>query len=70
MLSREITGRGLILYEGLDRYKKKFSIQESSLAEEACIWLGSEENRAHLTIEQVKEIIPILQNFVETGVLP
>lgn len=70
MLTKTKTQRGLTLYTGKDRYGKEFSIQDSSLADEACIWLGSEESRAHLTIEQVKEIIPILQGFVEKGLLP
>ena len=54
-------------YEGNDRYDRKFSIQLSSLAGEDCIWFGLTLARMHLTREQVKEIIPVLQEFVDTG---
>lgn len=68
-LTKSTTDRGFTIYEGKDRYSKDFTIQDSSLAEEACIWLGGYEGRAHLTIEQVKEIIPILEKFVREGVV-
>jgi len=64
-----------------DLYGEECSIQESSLATEACIWLGCNHEtidkqgrhcgaRMHLTQDMVKDIIPILQYFVETGFLP
>lgn len=68
-LTKSTTDRGFTIYTGKDRYNKEFTIQDSSLAEEACIWLGGYGGRGHLTIEQVKEIIPILQKFVEEGAI-
>jgi hypothetical protein len=65
-----------------DRYGADCSIQESSLATEACIWLGCDHEtihgktgercgaRMHLTQAMVSELIPLLQHFVDTGELP
>jgi hypothetical protein len=64
-----------------DRYGADCSIQESSLARERCIWLGCDHEtvdqqgrpcgaRMHLTQEMAADLIPLLQNFVATGVLP
>jgi len=61
------TERGFSRIEFKDRYNFDCSLQASSLAEEACIWLGVEENRAHLTQEHVKKLLPYLQRFAETG---
>lgn len=62
------TSRGFDVYEFLDRYDNECSLQKSSIATEDCIWLGTDKGgRMHLTPAQVKEIIPILQKFVETG---
>lgn len=86
--------RGFLLGEFSDRYGQKCSIQESSLATEACIWLGVNEvelkvlvpgkgwtdvvvpegttksARMHLTRKMVKDLLPTLQHFVNTGGLP
>lgn len=69
---REITrtGRGFAVMRGIDRYGQPYSIQDSSLATEACIWLGSdgpEPGRAHLTKDDAAALIPLLQSFVDTG---
>ncbi|WP_066922981.1 hypothetical protein [Methylobacterium sp. CCH5-D2] len=67
------TSRGFAVGRFLDRYQRSCSIQESSLAEEACIWLGCDEgegSRAHLTQEMAAALVPLLQHFVETGSLP
>lgn len=79
----------------------KCSIQESSVATDSLVWLGSNDiglkefvanrsggawqdveladtmhhhyvanNRMHLTRDQVASLIPVLQHFVDTGVLP
>jgi hypothetical protein len=75
----ETTERGFIRGDFLDRYKAACSIQESSLAEEDCIWLGCDHEtihhvtgepcgaRMHLTQAMAAELIPLLQVFVETG---
>lgn len=36
------TARGFTFYERLDHYGERYSIQDSSLAVEECIWLGVE----------------------------
>lgn len=75
------TDRGFTYYTFEDRYKQECSLQDSSLATEAAIWLGVENtgphiyskdvtSRMHLTTEQVKDLIPLLQHFVEKGFLP
>jgi hypothetical protein len=77
----EPSGRGFMYGEFKDRYGESCSIQESSLATEAAIWFGPNANtkphmgmtaapRMHLTQEQVAELLPILQHFVDTGRLP
>ena len=78
-LEVNITERGFRRADFIDRYDAKCSIQESSLATEAAIWLGMNEGahhqgeclaRMHLTQEQVATLLPLLQCFVETGYLP
>jgi len=71
------TDRGFIVGEFKDRYGFEASIQESSLATEACLWLGQSNcpkceapTRMHLTQEMAAALIPLLQHFVETGELP
>lgn len=85
------TNRGFALVEFSDRNDVKCSLQESSIATEAAIWLGCNEaspqvlvpgsgwqpvdmpadyianTRMHLTQDKVRELLPILQHFVETG---
>jgi hypothetical protein len=96
------TQRGFTYYQFKDRNGELCSIQESSLATEAAIWLGIDDanpiimhsdakklgmevntdsgwvsypipdqvllhTRMHLTIDQVKALLPILENFVKTG---
>lgn len=79
----EKTERGFRSGEFTDRYGKKCSIQESSLATEAAIWLGCDEGthttdldgslvcmaRMHLTQEMVEDLIPLLDHFVYKGSL-
>ena len=67
------TERGFALYEFRDRYNRECSLQRSSIATEDCIWLGVHEGesvRMHLTPEMVTALLPILQQFAETGELP
>ena len=73
----ETTQRGFGIANFKDRYNQECSIQDSSLATEPAIWLGvdntgesmgnKEGQRMHLTINQVKELLPLLQYFVATG---
>ena len=64
------TARGFTLIEFADEYGKACSLQESSLATRACIWLGANEERMHLTQAHVKALLPYLQRFVDSGALP
>lgn len=63
------TDRGFTLITFRDKRGANCSIQKSSAADYDCIWLGAENNRMHLTQDQVKELLPILQHFVDTGEL-
>lgn len=74
----EPNSRGFTRYTFEDRYGSECSLQKSSLATEDAIWLGVDKsfdskervsNRMHLTREQVAELLPQLQHFVETGEL-
>ena len=78
------TERGFSHAEFEDRYGQQCSIQKSSLAFEDCIWLGVDKrladksgdplvdvnDRMHLTQDMVRELLPLLEHFVETGKLP
>lgn len=72
------TERGFYRADFIDRYGADCSIQESSLAGEDCIWLGMNSGthhhvtneclaRMHLTQKMAKQLIPLLQKFVDTG---
>lgn len=39
-IEKDTTERGFGLYKFVDRYGEPCSLQESSLATEACVWLG------------------------------
>lgn len=66
-MKKELTARGFGFYEFQDRLKIKCQLQKSSIATQDCIWLGTVVDRMHLTQEHVKELLPILQKFVEAG---
>jgi hypothetical protein len=71
------TERGFAIAEFTDLYGSVCSIQESSLATDDAIWLGVDTHhvagevsaRMHLNKETAKALIPLLQNFVKTGLL-
>ena len=72
------TERHFAAYTFEDRYGSLCSLQKSSIATKDAIWLGIEipfitrkeaATRMHLTREQVAELLPHLQHFVETGEL-
>lgn len=64
------TGRGFLYAEFRDQYDFTCSLQESSLATEAAIWLGvNGTNRMHLTRGLVAALLPSLQRFALTGSL-
>ncbi len=61
------TNRGFGKIDFTDHYNQNCSLQESSLATEAAIWLGTTENRMHLTVDMVRDLLPYLHSFVNTG---
>lgn len=67
----KVTGRGFKFYKFKDIYNRDSSIQESSFANEPALWLGIEEvgARMHLNIPLAKELVKLLNNFIETGKL-
>lgn len=71
------TERGFLYGKFTDRFGSKCSLQESSLATEAAVWLGvdtafdgKECTRMHLTQDMVRDLLPALQHFAKTGELP
>ncbi len=70
----KLTSRGFAVAHFNDIYGSSCSIQESSLAETSAIWLGVDIDfaghrctRMHLSQEQVRELMPILENFISKG---
>ena len=72
---KEEKGLSKISFE--DDYKQPCSLQRSNAALENKVWLGVEKDingkivngRMHLTQEQVRDILPYLQKFADTGEL-
>lgn len=64
-------GRGLNIITFVDDHCENCSIQDSSAAEEPCIWLGvsGSGSRMHLSQRDVQILLPILQHFAATGEL-
>lgn len=69
MITLKKTRRGFLLGEFRDHNGEPCSIQESSVATEPCLWLGSEAARMHLTRIQAVDLVRHLQRFIETGSL-
>jgi hypothetical protein len=76
-LAHTETARGFALIKFADLYRQECSIQKSSLATEDCIWFGVDvdlegkttNHRMHLSQEDVKTLLPVLEKFVKTGEL-
>lgn len=74
-ITASITPRGFPKIEFEDKSRQKCSIQRSSSANNEAIWLGVEEDslgqkvfhRMHLTREQIKDLLPVLQKFADDG---
>jgi len=72
---KEEKGLSKISFE--DDYKQQCSLQRSNAALENKVWLGVEKDingkivngRMHLTQEQVRDLLPYLQKFADTGEL-
>lgn len=75
----EYEHRGFRGFRFFDTYRVECSIQESSVAADPRIWLGVDQSpggsdgrsyephRMHLNIEQAKDLIDLLECFVENG---
>lgn len=71
----QATARGFSYAEFKDSYGNLCSIQDSSNAAHAAIWLGVSDDhegnhvnaRMHLTQAEAAALIPLLRRFVETG---
>lgn len=68
-LELQHTQRGFGYFELTDSYGAAFTIQQSSSAEQDKIWMGVGSDRGHLTRDMVRQIIPILQQFADTGIV-
>ena len=81
MIKLKRTGRRFLRGEFKDLYGEPCSIQESSLAGKAAIWLGCEHEtvhstmgtacgaRMHLDRKLAAQLVGHLQRFIETGKL-
>lgn len=76
MISYKPTRKGLLRGEFLDRIGAICSLQESSIVEDSCLWLGVEvdfdgrevrNGRVLLSQEQALQLIPVLRHFARTG---
>lgn len=68
-MKTEITDNGYTLVRFTDGNGNSCMLQESSVATEPMVWLGRTMFRMHLTQEHVKDLLPNLSHFVETGEL-
>ncbi len=60
---------GVPLIRFRDSFGRPCSLQEAKLGLLPAIWLGLNEMRMHLDQKGVRQILPLLQHFVETGQL-
>jgi hypothetical protein len=68
----ELTPRGFEIIRFKDHYDFDCSLQQSSLAEfeqpgSSAVWFGVGDNRMHLGVELLRQLIPHLQQWLETG---
>jgi len=70
MKKYNVADRGFIGYDFKDIYGEACSIQESSLATDDALWLGTDINRMHIDRKLAKEIIQKLKYFYKHGCLP
>lgn len=64
----QISGRGLAAVNFHDTNKRAGVLVESNYAEEPRVWLGLDtEEKLHLNMRQVEELLPYLELFARTG---
>lgn len=71
------TERGFEIINFHDAFGDECSLQQSSAIGDtdhglefpgsSYIWFGKKSNRMHLSEKQIKELIPLLENWVKTG---
>jgi hypothetical protein len=64
---------GLQTIQFEDRDETLWSLRESGQPDEPCLWMGADKpyyKRMHLTQDHIRELLPLLQHFAETGKLP
>ena len=66
------TGRGFEIIEFIDRNEQPCTLQQSSAADytqpgSSAIWFGTGEYRMHISLAQVKKLLPHLQSWVTCG---
>jgi len=66
-INKTRTSKGSLKLEFEDSAGMHCSIQKSSIQTFDAILFGVSSNRMFLTRDQVKELLPILQQFVENG---
>lgn len=69
-IQTEFNGEGYRVIKFMDLYGETCSLKKSSLVEQDAIWFGvknSKINQMHLTRDMVRELLPYLHIFVETG---
>lgn len=74
-MPKRYTPRGFAMYEEFtfeayqgDQSPRVFTVQESSLATERKVWIGSSmSNRAHLNVEEARKVRDALTEFLGDG---
>lgn len=72
-MTPERTPRGFRLYALFDHrdyhtdLPERYSVQESSLATERKVWVGSGDRRAHLTEAEARQVRDALTEFLSEG---
>jgi len=71
MVNTTKTERGFEVIRFVDLYHNECSLQQSSLATESAIWFGVDDNRMHLSRDQLIEVLPYLvQWLISDSFLP
>jgi hypothetical protein len=65
VLNKKYTFRGFQVIEFQDRYRQKCSVQISGNCSLTSLWLGVDENRMLLEKKDLKELVKVLNLFIE-----
>lgn len=68
----QLTARGFERIIFQDLYNESCSLQQSSVAlceppGSGAVWLGCNDSRMHLNVDQVRALVGLLQNWLDTG---